>query len=940
MEAAASVVGLIQVTTHVLHLTVKFYFEVRDARKEIKWLEGEVSDLQGTLRKILDLVEDTSDPKAIERLPAFALLLGEDGALARCQAELLELAGKLEKAGGLGSGKHEVAQQKKNPMRQFGVRALKWPFTGKEIKSSIAVLERCKASFNLALSADQTRLTLDTNRLVVELGKDISANHNEQQKGEYRAKIIQWLSAVEQGVSWSNHEDARKKHSQGTGEWALELQAFKEWKSAGPAVLWMHGKPGSGKTVLSSSVIEHLQAEYDTEPGILLSYFYFDFGTPAKQSATNCLRYLLSRLLTKAPEVPQELRDLYVKKCNFGSETPALSDLTAIFKLFAESEVIENIFIAIDALDECPLENRQELLDFLQTITSWTPSNLHLFLTSRAETDIKEVLCLIPIVTEVSVGGSSVTRDITHHIQTQLSSDPALKKLPAKLKSEIQDKLIADADGMFRWVDCQLNELKRCKTKALLIKTLDSLPKTLDGTYERILQSIPENYQDYARRALWWLVEARRPLSSEEVAEAAILDADDDTPFDPEGRFFNPQDDILEILGSLVSVAQREHDVTGMDDGNDSRVTATTVNEGFVELRLSHFSVKEYLISTHPLNCQNPLVVKFYVDKSLVTSFILRSCLQYVTHYIDSDCRVGTKDDIDEFPLLLYVCEFWFAYTGMPLEDKAVELLNEFFMSESQVQAWLLVYTPNQPKKDLFQPPDEPGQALHYASYLGLTGTAKHLIENGATVNCTTTSGVTPLIRAAERGRVEVVNLLIQFDPEVDRSTKGGRTPLQVACSHGHIKIVESLLSANADIESKDVDLWTPLYWAAEGRHEDIVNLLLKRGADPNARTMSGGTALHQVCGRGYYEIAQRLLDAGAEANLATSWGRTPLHQAAAAGSLEVVKLLLAHGADPNVLDKSYSSPVSLAEENLHGEILDVLRPLTNLKDPLDSSEE
>ncbi|EGD86458.2 uncharacterized protein TERG_02716 [Trichophyton rubrum CBS 118892] len=86
----------------------------------------------------------------------------------------------------------------------------------------------------------------------------------------------------------------------------------------------------------------------------------------------------------------------------------------------------------------------------------------------------------------------------------------------------------------------------------------------------------------------------------------------------------------------------------------------------------------------------------------------------------------------------------------MPLDNKSSGLLNDFFASETQVQAWLLVHTPNQPRKDLFQPPDEPGQALHHACYLGLTGTAKYLIENGATVDCTTESGVTPLIRAAE----------------------------------------------------------------------------------------------------------------------------------------------------------------------------------------------
>ncbi|KAK2839316.1 hypothetical protein FQN49_006260 [Arthroderma sp. PD_2] len=937
MEAAASAIAVIQLTTQVLHLTVKYYFEVRDARKDIKWLEGEIGDLQAVLRKIVDMLEGSSDDaKVAERLPAFALLLGDDGAFARCQTELLEVAARLEKSA---SSSNIADQQSKNPMRQFGVRALKWPFTSKEIKSSIAVLERCKASFNLALTADQTKLTLDTNRLVVDLGKDLSTSRIEQQKGEYRTKIIQWLSMVEQGINWSNHEDARKKHSQGTGEWVIAHTAFNEWKRTSPSVLWMYGKPGSGKTVLTSSIIEHLREEYDSQADVLLSYFYFDFGTPAKQSTTNCLRYLLSRLVAKTPEVPTELRDLYVKNCNFGSETPGLSDLIAIFKLFAESKGVESVFIAIDALDECPNDNRQELLDFLQIISTWAPSNLHIWLTSRPESDIKEALLPIPTITSVPVGGTSVTHDINHYIQTQLSSEPKLKKLPMKLKSEIQRKLIADADGMFRWVDCQLNELKRCKTKALLMETLDSLPKTLNGTYERILQCIPPDYRDYALRALWWLVEAWRPLTAEEVAEAAVLDPDAEIPFDPEGRFFNPHEDIIEILGSLVSVAQREYNIEGVDGDIHSAATATSVTGSCNELRLSHFSVKEYLISTHPLDCSNPLVHRFHVDQILVSSFILRSCLQYIFHYSESDCRVAAEDDLEEFPLLRYACEFWFAYATIAFDDKAAELSNNLFTSEQTLQAWMLVYTPDQPKKDIFQPPDEPGQALHYACYLGLAMVAKCLLERGATVNSVTESGVTPLHRAAEKGHVDVITLLLQFDACVDSKTRGGRTPLQIASSRGHFKAVEVLLGAMADIESRDVDHWTSLYWAAEGRHEDIVRLLIKYGAASNAKTMSGGTALHQVCGRGYTDVARCLLDSGAEVNVATTWGRTPLHQAAAGGSLEVVHLLLERGADPNVLDKSYSSPVFLAEENFHNEIANLLRPLTQLKDPLDSSD-
>lgn len=41
-------------------------------------------------------------------------------------------------------------------MRQFGVRALKWPFRGKEVEKYIASLENYEQIFTLALLADQT----------------------------------------------------------------------------------------------------------------------------------------------------------------------------------------------------------------------------------------------------------------------------------------------------------------------------------------------------------------------------------------------------------------------------------------------------------------------------------------------------------------------------------------------------------------------------------------------------------------------------------------------------------------------------------------------------------------------------------------------------------------------------------------------------------------
>lgn len=287
-----------------------------------------------------------------------------------------------------------------------------------------------------------------------------------------------------------------------------------------------------------------------------------------------------------------------------------------------------------------------------------------------------------------------------------------------------------------------------------MTETLKTLPKTLEGTYERILRNIPPDYQDFARRALWWLVDARRPLTTDEVAEAAILDPELETPFDPESRFFDPREDILEILGSLVSVTGRDRGSDGVGRGASSPATTITATFGpSDELRLSHSSVKEYLISASLSQCSDTSVRRFHVTRDLASGFILRSGLQYIFHYSESSYRAVAEGDFEEFPLLRYACEFWFKHNTSSVKgsDKAIEDASySLFASDSVLKAWQLVYTPDQPKKTPFEPPDEPGQALHYASTIGLAVVSEHLLQESADVNGKTESGITPLHRGAE----------------------------------------------------------------------------------------------------------------------------------------------------------------------------------------------
>ena len=66
----------------------------------------------------------------------------------------------------------------------------------------------------------------------------------------------------------------------------------------------------------------------------------------------------------------------------------------------------------------------------------------------------------------------------------------------------------------FRWVICQIDALSRCSRLNTLRATLQTLPKSLDETYSRILTKISEEDCQDALYILQWLSFSFRPVSN------------------------------------------------------------------------------------------------------------------------------------------------------------------------------------------------------------------------------------------------------------------------------------------------------------------------------------------------------------------------------------------------------------------------------------------
>jgi ankyrin repeat domain-containing protein 50 len=140
LSGAASVIAVVQISSQVFNLCRTYYLEVKEARKDIKRLRDEVTSLQDTLANVVDL----ADAPGSAKLSILSLLNQPDGPVQQCRTDLVGLAAKLDSGQG------------KDRMKKFGLRALEWPFSSKDVDKAITAIGRHKATFHLALTADQT----------------------------------------------------------------------------------------------------------------------------------------------------------------------------------------------------------------------------------------------------------------------------------------------------------------------------------------------------------------------------------------------------------------------------------------------------------------------------------------------------------------------------------------------------------------------------------------------------------------------------------------------------------------------------------------------------------------------------------------------------------------------------------------------------------------
>lgn len=139
-----------------------------------------------------------------------------------------------------------------------------------------------------------------------------------------------------------------------------------------------------------------------------------------------------------------------------------------------------------------------------------------------------------------------------------------------------------------------------------------------------------------------------------------------------------------------------------------------------------------------------------------------------------------------------------------------------------------------------------------------------------------------PMLAAAALGRVEMVEMLLDYNAKVDgvsnqdwRNPYADRgsdypysTPLFLASSSGHTAVVKTLLNHGAYVNRRlGTAQDTPLYRASANGHTDTVNVLLEHGADVHR---DGVLALQAAAQDGHRDVIKLLVTHGTDISAIT----------------------------------------------------------------------
>ncbi|KAF2642312.1 hypothetical protein P280DRAFT_516107 [Massarina eburnea CBS 473.64] len=236
-----------------------------------------------------------------------------------------------------------------------------------------------------------------------------------------------------------NIESSRLSRS---GEWILGEKLYDRWLKRRFPVLWFLGKPGTGKTYLTSRILASIR-----QGAGLAGYFYIR----ESMNTQHTLEVILKTIAYQITGLHETYRGHAIAACKVGNNLLAQESIwESLFLKPFTNDKTKPLFVVIDGIDEATPENQPAL--------------------SRADVEIfirKRVM--------------------------EISLLQKMRPRPSKkLKGDITKTLSDSFDGMFMLAKLMLAEVKDMNKPALIRKALAKPSRGLDDIFKRVITQVTD----------------------------------------------------------------------------------------------------------------------------------------------------------------------------------------------------------------------------------------------------------------------------------------------------------------------------------------------------------------------------------------------------------------------------------------------------------------
>ncbi|KAF2728956.1 ankyrin [Polyplosphaeria fusca] len=356
----------------------------------------------------------------------------------------------------------------------------------------------------------------------------------EKQEREWRAQkirtVLSWLSTDD-----TPPENVLEKHVNecipGSCDWFLDHNKTKSWlrDGASHAFLWLYGKPGAGKSIICSSVVQHA-----ANTGANVLYYFCSYLGYTTKDSSRLLRSLAAQIVQKHHDLGIHVFDNYCQSYSVPTQKALLGMLPELL------QGLGSVRIVVDGIDEWTVAAQKEALRHLTQLVSTDSSSCicKILVVSRDTLEISRILrkkgSRAARATSVSLSDEEEIIGINNSIASLI--DNKLSNLPdhfsdldpgSTISGKIKQALLTKSNGMFLWVRLVLDSLDSVYSPEELGNIVDDLPTDLDALYHQILERLCSTpgagKYGGVLAILGWICFARRPLHKVEILHGLAM---------------------------------------------------------------------------------------------------------------------------------------------------------------------------------------------------------------------------------------------------------------------------------------------------------------------------------------------------------------------------------------------------------------------------------